>query len=206
MKCPVKSLENKIIGEVTLPGEIFGLPVRKDILSRVVHWQMARSRQGTHQTKGISAISGTTRKPYRQKGTGRARQGSLRSPQFRGGAVIFGPITRDHGYSLPKKIRKLGLKTALSQKLALGELLIVKDFKCETPKAKDLEQKLQVMGLSSALFIDGSVVDSNFLCAARNLINIDVLPQEGANVLSILKRKMLVLSEDAVHHLEARLK
>ncbi len=206
MKCPVKSLDNKVVGEVTLPGEIFGLPVRKDILSRVIHWQMARARQGTHQTKGISDISGTTRKPYKQKGTGRARQGSLRSPQFRGGAVIFGPLTRDHGYSLPKKIRKLGLKTALSQKLALGELLIVKDFKCETLKAKDLEQKLQVMGLSSALFIDGNVVDSNFLCAARNLINIDVLPQEGANVLSILKRKMLVLSEDAVHHLEARLK
>lgn len=206
MKCPVKSLDNKVVGEMTLPGEIFGLPVRKDILSRVVHWQMARARQGTHQTKGVSEISGTTRKPYRQKGTGRARQGSLRSPQFRGGAVIFGPLTRDHGYRLPKKVRKLGLKTVLSQKFSAGELIIVKDLKCGTSKAKDLEEKLKIMGLSSALFIDGNTVDTNFSQAARNLMHIDVLPQEGTNVLSILKRKVLVLSEDAVHHLEARLK
>ena len=206
MQCPVKNLDNQVIGEVSLLGNIFGLPVRKDILSRVIHWQMARARQGTHQAKGISDISGTTRKPYRQKGTGRARQGSLRSPQFRGGAVIFGPLTRDHGYKLPKKIRQLGLKTVLSQKFAAGELMIIKDLKCNSPKAQELEAKLKSMGISSALFIDGNTLDHNFQCAARNLMYIAVLPQEGANVLSILKRKMLVLSEDAVHHLEARLK
>ncbi len=206
MKCPVKSLENKVVGEVSLPEGLFGLPSRPDILARVVHWQLAKARAGTHKTKGISDISGTTRKPYRQKGTGRARQGSLRSPQFRGGAVIFGPVVRDHGYNLPKKVRSLGLKTALSQKLAEGDLVVMDDLALKTHKASDFEKILQTLGITSALFIGGDEIDSNLSKAASNLINIDVLPQQGANVHSILKRKTLILSKDAIHHLEARLK
>lgn len=206
MKCPVKSLENKVVGEVSLPEGLFGLPSRPDILARVVHWQLAKARAGTHKTKGISDISGATRKPYRQKGTGRARQGSLRSPQFRGGAVIFGPVVRDHGYSLPKKVRSLGLKTALSQKLAEGDLVVMDDLALKTHKASDFEKILQTLGITSALFIGGDEIDSNLSKAASNLINIDVLPQQGANVHSILKRKTLILSKDAIHHLEARLK
>lgn len=206
MKCPVKNLENKVVGEVSLPEDVFGMPSRPDILARVVHWQLAKARAGTHKTKGISDISGTTRKPYRQKGTGRARQGSLRSPQFRGGAVIFGPVVRDHGYSLPKKVRSLGLRTALSQKLAEGDLVILESLSLKTHKAADFEKILNTMGISSALFIGGEEIDSNLSKAASNLINIDVLPQQGANVHSILKRKTLILSKDAIHHLEARLK
>src|SRR5438874_12180128 len=118
MRATVRTLDNQEVGDIELSEEVFGLPVRPDILARVVDWQLAKRRAGTHKTKGISEISGTTKKPYRQKGTGRARQGSLRSPQFRGGARIFGPVVRDHGYDLPKKVRKLGLKTALSTKQA----------------------------------------------------------------------------------------
>ena len=116
MKLTVRNLDNKEVGDIELAEEVFGLPVRRDILARVVNWQLAKRRAGTHKTKGVSDISGTTKKPYKQKGTGRARQGSLRSPQFRGGAVIFGPVVRSHGFDLQKKVRRLGLKTALSAK------------------------------------------------------------------------------------------
>src|SRR3546814_8733900 len=122
MKISVKTLDNTDAGEIELSNSGFGLPVREDRLHRIVHWHLAKRRAGTHKTKGVSEISGTTKKPYKQKGTGRARQGSLRSPQFRGGAVIFGPVVRDHGYDLPKKVRKLALKTALSAKQAEGKL------------------------------------------------------------------------------------
>src|SRR5271169_4680468 len=125
MKLTVRNLDNQEVGDIELADEVFGLPIRGDILARVVNWQLAKRRAGTHKTKGISEIQGTTRKPWKQKGTGRARAGSLRSPQFRGGATIFGPLPRDHGYSLPKKVRQLALKTALSSKVASGELLIV---------------------------------------------------------------------------------
>jgi large subunit ribosomal protein L4 len=202
----VRNLENQEIGDIELDEAVFGLPVRRDILARVVNWQLAKRRAGTHKTKGISDIQGTTRKPYKQKGTGRARQGSLRSPQFRGGAVIFGPVVRSHAFSLPKKVRRLGLKTALSAKLGEGKLVIIDAAHAAEPKTKALRARLDALGWGSVLIIDGPAVDENFARAARNLPSVDVLPQQGANVYDILRRDTLVLTRAAVEHLEARLK
>ncbi|MGE0117713.1 MAG: 50S ribosomal protein L4 [Dongiaceae bacterium] len=206
MKCAVTNLDNKQVGEIDLADDVFALPVRKDILARAVNWQLNKRRAGTHKTKGVSEIRGTTKKPYRQKGTGHARQGSLRSPQFRGGARIFGPVVRSHATELPKKVRKLALKTALSSKQADGRLIVIDEAKIKTVKTKDLAKKLSKLGWTSALIIDGPTVDAGFLRAAVNLPNLDVLPQQGANVYDILRRDTLVLTKDAVHHLEARLK
>jgi large subunit ribosomal protein L4 len=206
MKLPVTNLDNKKVGEIDLADEIFGLPIRKDILARAVNWQLNKRRRGTHKTKGISEISGTTRKPYKQKGTGSARQGSLRSPQFRGGAVIFGPVVRSHASELPKKVRKLALKTALSSKQADGRLIVLDEAKGKTAKTKDLAKKLGKLGWTSALIIDGPTVDEQFRRAAANLQGVDLLPQQGANVYDILRRDTLVLTREAVQLLEARLK
>ena len=206
MKCAVTDLDNKQVGEIELADEIFALPVRKDILARAVNWQLNKHRAGTHKTKGISEIRGTTKKPYRQKGTGHARQGSLRSPQFRGGARIFGPVVRSHATDLPKKVRKLALKTALSSKQADGRLIVIDEAKIKIAKTKDLAKKLSKLGWTSALIIGGPTVDAEFLRAAVNIPNLDVLPQQGANVYDILRRDTLVLTRDAVQHLEARLK
>jgi large subunit ribosomal protein L4 len=179
--------------------------VRRDILARVVDWQLAKRRAGTHKTKGISEVSGTTRKPYKQKGTGRARQGSLRSPQFRGGAVIFGPVVRSHEFSLQKKVRRLGLKTALSAKQAEGKLIVIDSAQIDEAKTKALRARFEALGWESVLIIDGAVNDG-FARAARNLPKVDVLPTQGANVYDILRRDTLVLTRDAVQQLEARLK
>jgi len=206
MKLKVHSLDNKEIGDIDLADEVFGLPVRGDILARVVNWQLAKRRAGTHKTKGISDISGTTKKPYKQKGTGRARQGSLRSPQFRGGAVIFGPVVRSHEFGLQKKVRKLGLKTALSAKQAEGKLIIIDAATVAEPKTQALRAQFEALGWESVLIIDGAVVDASFAKAARNLPKVDVLPQQGANVYDILRRDTLVLTRNAVEQLEARLK
>jgi large subunit ribosomal protein L4 len=206
MKLKVHSLDNKEIGDIDLADEVFGLPVRGDILARVVNWQLAKRRAGTHKTKGISDISGTTKKPYKQKGTGRARQGSLRSPQFRGGAVIFGPVVRSHEFGLQKKVRKLGLKTALSAKQAEGKLIIIDAATVAEPKTKALRAQFEALGWESVLIIDGAAVDAGFAKAARNLPKVDVLPQQGANVYDILRRDTLVLTRNAVEQLEARLK
>src|SRR5207248_5798442 len=143
-------------------------------------WQLAKRRAGTHKTKGVSDISGTTKKPYRQKGTGRARQGSLRSPQFRGGAVIFGPVVRSHEFGLQKKVRRLGLKTALSAKQAEGKLIGVDEARLDEAKTKALRNRFAALGWGSVLIIDGSTVDEGFARAARNLPRVDVLPPEGA--------------------------
>ena len=206
MKLPVTNLDNKKVGEIDLADEIFGLPVRKDILARAVNWQLAKRRAGTHKTKGISDVSGTTRKPYKQKGTGSARQGSLRSPQFRGGARIFGPVVRSHETGLPKKVRKLALKTALSSKQADGRLIVIDEVSAGKSKTADLVKKLGKLGWQSVLIIGGAVIDENFKRAASNIPNLDVLPQQGANVYDILRRDTLVLTKDAVEHLQARLK
>lgn len=206
MKCPVTTLENKTVGEIELDDAVFGLPMRRDILSRMVNWQLAKRRAGTHKTKGISDVSGTTRKPYKQKGTGRARQGSLRSPQFRGGAIIFGPVVRSHAHDLPKKVRKLALKTALSSKHADGKLVVLEAASLKKPRTKELAKRLAKLGWRSTLLIDGPQVDEGFQRAAANIPNFDVLPQQGANVYDILRRDTLVLTRDAVQHLEARLK
>jgi large subunit ribosomal protein L4 len=206
MKLTVRNLDNQEVGDIELSDEVFGLPVRRDILARVVNWQLAKRRAGTHKTKGISDISGTTKKPYKQKGTGRARQGSLRSPQFRGGAVIFGPVVRSHEFDLQKKVRRLGLKTALSAKQAEGKLIVIDEAKIGEAKTKALRARFDALGWESVLIIDGAAVDEGFARAARNLPKVDVLPQLGANVYDILRRDTLVLTRDAVQSLEARLK
>jgi large subunit ribosomal protein L4 len=206
MKLTVRNLDNQEVGDIELSDEVFGVPIRRDILARVVNWQLAKRRAGTHKTKGISDISGTTKKPYKQKGTGRARQGSLRSPQFRGGAVIFGPVVRSHEFSLQKKVRRLGLKTALSVKQAEGKLIVIDAAKVEEAKTKALRARLDKFGWESVLIIDGSALDEGFARAARNLPKVDLLPSQGANVYDILRRDTLVLTRDAVEQLEARLK
>ena len=206
MKQTVRSLDNEELGDIELCEEVFGLPNRGDILARVVNWQLAKRRAGSHKTKGISEIQGTTKKPYKQKGTGRARQGSLRSPQFRGGATIFGPVIRSHEFSLQKKVRKLGLKTALSVKQSEGKLVVIDAARCAEAKTRALRAKFETLGWDSVLIIDGPAVDEGFARAARNLPRVDVLPQQGANVYDILRRDMLVLTRAAVEHLEARLK
>ncbi|AWK86595.1 50S ribosomal protein L4 [Azospirillum thermophilum] len=206
MKATIKNLNNETVGEIELSDDVFGLPARTDLLARMVNWQLAKRRSGNHKTKGISEIQGTTKKPYRQKGTGRARQGSTRSPQFRGGATIFGPVVRSHEHDLTKKVRKLALKTALSAKAAEGKLVVLEAAKAETHKTKELAARLAGLGLTSALIIDGANLDVNFARAAGNIPLIDVLPEQGANVYDILRRDTLVLTRNAVEQLEARLK
>lgn len=206
MKCAVTTLDNKKAGEVELAEEVFGLPVRRDILARAVTWQLAKRRAGTHKVKGRSEISGSNRKRYRQKGTGRARIGSGKVSQFRGGGRAFGPVVRDHEHRLNKKVRKLALKTALSAKLAEGKLVVLDSATMKGPKTADLAKKIAKLGWSSALLIDGAELDDNLALAARNLPGIDVLPQQGANVHDILRRDTLVLTKNAIEALEARLK
>ena len=206
MKLTVRNLDNEEIGDIELADEIFGLPIRRDILARVVNWQLAKRRSGAHKTKGIGEIRGTTKKPYKQKGTGRARQGSLRSPQFRGGARIFGPVVRSHAFDLQKKVRRLGLKTALSAKQVEGKLVVIDTAHIGEAKTKALRPRLAALGWDSVLIIDGSVVEENFARATRNLPRVDVMPQQGANVYDILRRDTLVLTREAVRQLEARLK
>jgi len=206
MKLQVKNLANEDVGEIELDDAVFGVPVREDLIHRAVNWQLAKRRSGNHKTKGISEISGTTKKPYNQKGTGRARQGSLRSPQFRGGARIFGPVVRSHEHDLTKKVRKLALKTALSAKAAAGQLVVLDLAVAETHKTKSLATTFKAMGFESLLVIDGETVDVNFARAARNIPLVDVLPSQGANVYDIIRRNVLVLTKSAVSDLEARLK
>jgi large subunit ribosomal protein L4 len=206
MKAKVFTIDNKESGEITLNADIFGAPKRADILARVVNWQLAKRRAGTHKTKGISEISGTTKKPHAQKGTGRARQGSLRSPHMRGGAVIFGPVVRSHGFSLPKKVRQLGLKVALSAKAAENQLVILKDANLKSAKVKDFKKVVANFGWKSALIIDGDSINENLQKATKNIHKIDVLPTIGANVYDILNHENLILTESAVKQLEERLK
>jgi len=206
MKLTVRNIDNEEVGDIELPDEIFGLPIRRDILARVANWQLARRRAGTHKAKGISEIRGTTKKPYKQKGTGRARQGSVRSPQFRGGARIFGPVVRSHAFDLQKKVRRLGLKIALSAKQDEGKLVVIDTAHIDEGKTKALRARLAALGGDSVLIIDGSVIEENFARATRNLPCVDVLPQQGANVCDILRRDTLVLTREAVRQLEARLK
>ena len=206
MKQDILSLENKNVGTIELNESIFGLEVRADILQRVVRWQLARMQAGTHKTKGRSEVALTPAKPFKQKGSGNARQGSRKGTQFRKGGIVFGPVVRDHSHDLTKKFRKLGLKTALSAKAKEGNLVIVDEAKLASPKTKDLQAKLDVCCLNNCLFIDGQEVDINFALASRNILGVDVLPTIGANVYDILRKDKLVLTKDAVSCLEERLK
>lgn len=206
MKCDVINLDNAKVGDIDLDDAIFGGEVRNDLMARVVAWQLAKRRAGTHMAKDRSLVSGTTKKAYRQKGTGRARHGSLRGPQFRTGGTVFGPVVRSHETELPKKVRKLGLRAALASKIAEGKLVILESARMEAPKTKDLVAKVKALGWSSALVIDGAAVDTNFLKASANIIGLDVLPTQGANVYDILRRDTLALTKDAVEKLVERLK
>lgn len=206
MKATIKSLENKEVGTIDLLDDVFGVTPRRDVLTRTVNWQLAKRRSGNHKTKMIGDVSGTGKKPYAQKGTGHARQGSLRSAQFRKGGVIFGPVVRDHAHDLPKKVRQLALRMALASKQQDGKLVILDAAKVDTHKTKTLAEKFAKLGLSSALIIDGANLDPNFSKAARNIPHIDVLPEQGANVYDILRRDVLVLTKNAVEQLQERLK
>ncbi len=206
MKVQVKKLDNSPAGDIELDDAIFGVTVKTDLLARAINWQLAKRRSGNHKTKGISDIRGTTKKPYKQKGTGNARQGSLRSPQFRGGARIFGPVVRSHEFDLPKKVRKLALKNALSSKAAEGKLIVLDFAKTDSHKTKALAAAFEKMGLVNALVIDGNDLDQNFQRAARNIPLIQLMPTEGANVYDIMRRDTLVLTRDAVAQLGDRLK
>ena len=205
MKQDILNLDNKNVGTIELDESIFGMEVRPDILHRVVLWQLARRQQGTHLTKGRSDVALTPAKPFKQKGSGNARQGSRKGTQFRKGGVVFGPVVRSYEHDLTKKFRKLGLKTALSAKAKEGNLIILDEAKLSDPKTKDLKAKLNVMGLNNCLIIDGKEVDVNFALASRNIIGVDVLPTIGANVYDILRKDKLVLTKEAVDRLKERL-
>ncbi len=205
MQVNVITLDNAAAGEIELPEALFGAAPRADIMARVVHWQLAKRRAGTHKAKGMGEVSGTTKKPYRQKGTGNARQGSLRSPQFRKGGVVHGPVVRDHGYSLNKKVRRLGLISALSQKAAEGKLVVL-DAAALPSDAKTgaVAKQLKALGWTSALVVDAAA-DENFARVVRNLPKVQVLPTVGANVYDILKHDVLAVTRAGVEALKERL-
>lgn len=203
MKFDIYNFDAETAGSAEVPDEIFGIAPRKDIMARVVHWQLAKRRSGNHKTKGMGEVSGTTRKPFKQKGTGNARQGSLRAPQFRTGGVVHGPVVRDHGYSLNKKVRRLGLLSALSQKAADGKLIIL-DAVAALEKTKDVAARVKKFGWSSALIVDAAV-DAKFLAASRNVHGLDILPVIGANVYDILQHDVLVITKAGIDGLKERL-
>ena len=206
MKAEVITLDAKKAGDVELDDGIYALPERADILQRVVVWQLAKRRAGTHKVLGRSEVSGSTKRIGKQKGGGSARHGSGKAGQFRSGGRAFGPVVRSHAHSLPKKIRTLGLKTALSSKLANGNLIVIENMDLKVAKTKDLKAKLAKLGLEKALFIDGAQINENFMLAANNIPYVDVLPTQGANVYDILRAEKLVLTKAAVESLTERLK
>ena len=206
MKLEVIKLDAGKAGEIELSDDIFGLEPRADILHRVVRWQRAKAQAGTHSVLGKSDVSYSTKKIYRQKGTGGARHGSKKAPIFRHGGVYKGPTPRSHAHDLPKKFRALGLRHALSAKAKAGELVILDVASMTEAKTATLAKQAKELGWKRVLVIDGAEVDANFAMAARNLDNIDVLPTIGANVYDILKRDTLVITKAGVEALEARLK
>jgi large subunit ribosomal protein L4 len=206
MDMKITTLEGKEAGSVKLSDEIFGLEPRSDILQRCVNWQLAKRQRGTHKTKMRGEIAKTTKKMYRQKGTGGARHGAQTAPQFRGGGKAFGPIVRSHASELPKKVRALALKHALSSKAKEGGLVLIDKASIKEAKTKALRAQFDKLVFESALIVDGAELEAGFQSAARNIPNIDVLPVQGINVYDILRRKKLVLTKAAVEALEARFK
>ncbi|RJF70943.1 MULTISPECIES: 50S ribosomal protein L4 [Rhodopseudomonas] len=206
MELKVTTLEGKEAGSVQLSDTIFGLEPRQDIVQRCVIWQLAKRQAGTHKAKGRAEIWRTGKKMYKQKGTGGARHGSQRVPQFRGGGRAFGPVVRSHAIDLPKKVRALALKHALSAKAKGGGLIVLDKAELEAAKTKALVGAFTGLGLTSALIIDGAEVNTGFATAARNIPNIDVLPIQGINVYDIVRRQKLVLTKAALDALEARFK
>lgn len=202
MKFQVLDNENNVSGEIECSDAVFNIDIRPDIVSRVVLWQLAKRRSGNHSVKGKSDVHGTTRKFVRQKGSGGARHGSKKAAQFRGGGIVFGPVVRDHSYDLPKKIRKLGLKVALSDKAKSGSLVVVNSLNQEGCKTKDFLKRFGNM--KSALFIDVDK-NENFCRALSNVDKCDFLPQIGTNVYDIVRKEKLVISTGAIKMLESRL-
>ncbi|MGA3063086.1 MAG: 50S ribosomal protein L4 [Methylocystis sp.] len=206
MKIDVTSFDGQTAGSIELSDEVFGLEPRADLIFRMIRWQLAKRRAGTHAVKNRAEIARTGKKMYKQKGTGGARHGSARVPQFRGGGRAFGPQVRSHEHDLTKKVKALALKHALSAKAKDGAIVIWENAQLAEPKTKLLKAGFDKTGLASALIIDGAAPQINFALAARNLPKIDVLPVEGVNVYDIIRRDKLVLTRSAVDALEARLK
>ncbi len=206
MELEVKTLDGGAAGSITVSDEIFGLEPRTDLIHRVVRWQLAKRQAGTHKTKTRSELSATGAKMYRQKGTGRARHSDRKAPQFRGGGKAFGPVVRSHEHDLPKKVRALGLKHALSAKAKASTLIVIDEAKAADAKTKAVRAQFEKLGLSNALVVDGAELDANFRLAARNIPSVDVLPVQGINVYDILRRETLVLTKAALSALEERFK
>ncbi|MSO54425.1 MAG: 50S ribosomal protein L4 [Rhodospirillales bacterium] len=206
MKWDVVTLDNQSAGSIELDDMVFGAAVRTDILARVVNWQLAKRRAGTHRTKRRDEVAGSTRKIYRQKGTGQARHGPIRAPQFRGGGVVMGPVVRSHEHKLPKKVRNLGLRAALSSKLASGKLVILDTVAGKATKTRELAKHVAKFGWQSALVICGPEVDVGFARAVQNIPKLQVLPSQGANVYDILRLDTLALTREAVDKLVERLR
>ena len=205
MKAELKSIGNKKTSNIELADSVFGITPREDIIARVVKWQLAKRRAGTHKVKSRSEIAKTGAKMFRQKGTGRARHGAASVVQFRGGGVVHGPVVRDHGHDLPKKVRKLGLRSVLSAKAASGKLIIVDNLESDG-KTASLKAKLTGLGVSNALVVGGETLENGFVRAAANIPLIDVLPSQGLNVYDAVRRDVLVMTKDAVDFSEERLK
>ena len=205
MKINVIDISSKASGTTNLSDAIFGLEPRKDILHRTVVYQLAKKRAGTHKVKNRAEITATTKKMYKQKGTGSARHGSKKVPQFRGGGRAFGPHPRDHSIKLTKKFRKLALRHALSSKLKDGNIIILSEAKLGKPKTSLLVKNLQKLAVDSALFIDAKEFDKNFELATMNIPNIDILPVQGINVYDMLKRDKLFITKAALKEIEGRL-
>ncbi len=206
MKFDISSIEGAAVGSLELSDSVFGLEPRRDLISRMVLWQLAKRQSGDHKTLGRAEIARTGKKMYKQKGTGGARHGSARVPQFRGGGRAMGPVVHSHEHGLPKKVRALALRHALSAKVKAGELIVWEDAKLAEAKTKLLRGVFAKAELTNALIVDGEVLDTNFALAARNVPQIDVLPVQGANVYDIMRRGKLVLTKAAIEALEARFK
>ena len=204
MEINVKTLTGKAAGTLTLSDAVFGLEPRPDILQRMVRWQLAKRQAGTHKSKTRGEIKATSKKMYRQKGTGSARHGNKAAPQFRGGGKAFGPVARSHAIDLPKKVRALALKHALSAKAKADALVVVDELNAKEAKTKALAAQFAGLGFSNALIVGGAEIETGFGRAARNITGIDVLPIQGINVYDILRRDTLVLSKAAVEALEER--
>ncbi|MFV0431811.1 MAG: 50S ribosomal protein L4 [Alphaproteobacteria bacterium] len=206
MKLDVINFSNKVVGNVELDDAIFATEVRQDLIFRTINWQLAKRRQGTHLVKTRGTVKHTTKKPFKQKGTGSARQGMRSTPNLRGGGVAMGPVLRSHAHKLQKKVRILALKSAISSKAAEGKLIVLDSLDVKSAKTKDLAKQVQSLGWDKALIIDGAEVAENFKRASSNIHGIDVLPAQGANVYDIIRRDTLVLTKAGVEKLTERLK
>ncbi len=205
MKIKMLTLDNGSAGDISLNDIVFNAEIRSDLMARMVNWQLAKRRLGTHKVKERGEVAGSTRKFVRQKGSGGARHGNRKAVQFRGGGVVFGPVVRSHTVGLPKKVRAFALKSALSMKVSEGKLTILDNLNLDTAKTKELQDKLRKLAIKSAVIVGGETLNDNFMKASRNIPEIDALPRQGVNVYSILRREHLVLTQDAVTYLEKRL-